>query len=598
MAVRQYIGARYVPKFWDNGSGSTEWVPNIPYESLVVVTYMNNSYTSKVPVPATQIAPNVDTEHWALTGAYNAQVEQYRQEVEKVKKNGYVTPDDFGAVADGVTDDTNAFVNAFANANKILIPSGKVYTIQGELSIRSGTELLVNGTIKATRELGFSLSLFDGVTPTPEYTGVHDVIIHGTGTLDCNSAGHPEFTRTPIRIHHCQNITVSDITIKNYSKYHAIEIGGSKFVTIDGVKFKGMLTNDNIGGTYEAIQIEEISEGGAYPAIPYDGTLSKNITIKNCYFSGSDEGGKMYRCICTHSALNDETKTKMFENIVIENNFFDNITKYPADLNLLVDPNMFMICLDSNWKNAKIVGNTFNNIGGSCIFVGKYSENIDIFNNNMIDVYGTPISEETNCENIFISNNKILSYGKHNSVINNKSFCPAVYAASTNSLIVDNNFIQSTFANIGVHLVGSTEQTTGANIRNNTLNIEYSEADYVVNKKISSESLLAFPSGKGLGEIELSKDITEFDRIVLMIKFNNYWYDEIITPNMIGMTVVTSKFDDGKQYTMRLAISKTSINIIDNYRYNSSGEATRTDGTNDFMSIYKIFGYKSWDNII
>lgn len=82
---RQYIGARYVPKFWDNGSGSTEWVPNIPYESMVVVTYMNNSYTSKVPVPATKIAPNVDTEHWALTGAYNAQVEQYRKETENIK---------------------------------------------------------------------------------------------------------------------------------------------------------------------------------------------------------------------------------------------------------------------------------------------------------------------------------------------------------------------------------------------------------------------------------------------------------------------------------------------------------------------------------
>lgn len=84
---RQYIGARYVPKFWDNGSGSTEWVPNIPYESMVVVTYMNNSYTSKVPVPATQVTPNIDTEHWALTGAYNAQVEQYRQQTEELQNN-------------------------------------------------------------------------------------------------------------------------------------------------------------------------------------------------------------------------------------------------------------------------------------------------------------------------------------------------------------------------------------------------------------------------------------------------------------------------------------------------------------------------------
>ena len=43
---RQYIGARYVPKFFDN-NGSTEWVKGIGYEPLTIVTYLNNSFTSK-----------------------------------------------------------------------------------------------------------------------------------------------------------------------------------------------------------------------------------------------------------------------------------------------------------------------------------------------------------------------------------------------------------------------------------------------------------------------------------------------------------------------------------------------------------------------
>lgn len=75
MATRQYIGARYVPKFAD----PVEWVKEKSYEALTIVTYLNNSYTSKKSVPVnTEIT---DTNYWVITGNYNAQVEQYRQEV-------------------------------------------------------------------------------------------------------------------------------------------------------------------------------------------------------------------------------------------------------------------------------------------------------------------------------------------------------------------------------------------------------------------------------------------------------------------------------------------------------------------------------------
>lgn len=64
---RQYIGARYVPKVFNN-NGSNEWVSGIAYEPLTIVTYLENSYTSVKPVPSTVGAPNVNTEYWACTG--------------------------------------------------------------------------------------------------------------------------------------------------------------------------------------------------------------------------------------------------------------------------------------------------------------------------------------------------------------------------------------------------------------------------------------------------------------------------------------------------------------------------------------------------
>lgn len=72
---RQYIGARYVPKFAD----PIEWNDQTSYEALTIVTYMGASYTSKKAVPA-GVKPT-DNNYWVVTGNYNAQVEAYRQEV-------------------------------------------------------------------------------------------------------------------------------------------------------------------------------------------------------------------------------------------------------------------------------------------------------------------------------------------------------------------------------------------------------------------------------------------------------------------------------------------------------------------------------------
>ena len=83
---RQYIGARYVPKIFDN-NGSNEWVSGIAYEALTIVTYLNNSYTSKKPVPSTAGAPNVATEYWANTGNYVGVVSELTQKVDALDSN-------------------------------------------------------------------------------------------------------------------------------------------------------------------------------------------------------------------------------------------------------------------------------------------------------------------------------------------------------------------------------------------------------------------------------------------------------------------------------------------------------------------------------
>lgn len=72
-----YTGMRYVPVFAD----PPEWSSANSYEPLEIVIHEGNSYTSKTFVPVGIDISNED--FWALTGNYNAQVEQYRQEVLK-----------------------------------------------------------------------------------------------------------------------------------------------------------------------------------------------------------------------------------------------------------------------------------------------------------------------------------------------------------------------------------------------------------------------------------------------------------------------------------------------------------------------------------
>lgn len=72
-----YTGMRYVPVFAD----PAEWSSANSYEPLEIVIHKGNSYTSKTFVP---VGIDIsDPQYWALTGNYNAQVEQYRQEVLK-----------------------------------------------------------------------------------------------------------------------------------------------------------------------------------------------------------------------------------------------------------------------------------------------------------------------------------------------------------------------------------------------------------------------------------------------------------------------------------------------------------------------------------
>ncbi|UWI18483.1 MAG: GDSL-like Lipase/Acylhydrolase family protein [Bacteriophage sp.] len=126
MAVREYVGSRYVPLFAD----PIEWNDKRTYEPLTIVEHKGNSYTSRQFVPLGIDISNKD--FWALTGNYNAQVEQYRQEVLKFDKR--------------INDNAQAIVN-LRNDTEQAIGNLKNDTEQAIANLRNDTEQAI-GNLK------------------------------------------------------------------------------------------------------------------------------------------------------------------------------------------------------------------------------------------------------------------------------------------------------------------------------------------------------------------------------------------------------------------------------------------------------------------
>ncbi len=135
---RQYIGARYVPIFFENpNTGDSTWLTGVAYEALTIVTFAGNSYTSKKPVPAGIGSPNLNPEYWVSTGNFNAQIDELREEIEDIQNNIDdiipITPDDVEAkkyilLADSFGNPETVGGNTWIENFKNIVGSENVYS--------------------------------------------------------------------------------------------------------------------------------------------------------------------------------------------------------------------------------------------------------------------------------------------------------------------------------------------------------------------------------------------------------------------------------------------------------------------------------------
>ena len=168
-----YIGARYVPKLvgeWDSTKETA-------YEPLIIVTYQGDSYTSRQYVPAGVDIGN--TEYWVLTGNFNGQIESFRLALEalnnKVNNTPLISIKMFGAVGNGIADDTEALEAAVSDGRPIYFDNGR-YLCKRTITFNNA-RLIGPGTVV------FSEPLSNGIVCQGDYAIVNGLTIDGSNLV-------------------------------------------------------------------------------------------------------------------------------------------------------------------------------------------------------------------------------------------------------------------------------------------------------------------------------------------------------------------------------------------------------------------------------
>ena len=176
--MRQYIGARYMPKFMGTYDATTA------YEALSVVDNgMGTSYVANQPVPAG--TPLSNTTYWAVYGASSGAIINLQDQVDEINnllhnKRFVIIADSFGQLPGG-----NTFINKLQsyfglNASDLFssVEGGAGYSVAGNLGHTFSdlidnisvtdpetiTHFIIMGGINDTNELNNTDNFETGIT--------------------------------------------------------------------------------------------------------------------------------------------------------------------------------------------------------------------------------------------------------------------------------------------------------------------------------------------------------------------------------------------------------------------------------------------------
>lgn len=225
------------------------------------------------------------------------------------------------------------------NRYRIYFPKGE-YHINTTLNIFSNTELYLDEKTTLVQDAPKGQNIVKAGDFSQKhilYNGFRNIKIDG-GKWDMQFNGS-----CAMRFGHCTNLSISNVNITNIMDAHHIEAAAVDTLSITDSTFTSSLRKGS--NSCEAIQLDILHDSKHFPGFEeFDDTPNKNVTISGCTFSNLHSG------IGTRSAV----VSKYFDNVVIENNKFENIQEKAIS------------CF--NYKNSKIINNTFTNVNSGICF--------------------------------------------------------------------------------------------------------------------------------------------------------------------------------------------------------------------------------------
>lgn len=348
------------------------------------------------------------------------------------------------------------------NRYRIYFPKGE-YHINTTLNIFSNTELYLDEKTTLVQDAPKGQNIVKAGDFSQKhilYNGFRNIKIDG-GKWDMQFNGS-----CAMRFGHCTNLSINNVNITNILDAHHIEAAAVDTLSITDSTFTSSLRKGS--NSCEAIQLDILHDSKHFPGFEeFDDTPNKNVTISGCTFSNLHSG------IGTRSAV----VSKYFDNVVIENNKFENIQEKAIS------------CF--NYKNSKIINNTFTNVNsGICFeylpnnFFGAYSQRMYIANDKSIGKINSKSStvisgNVMNIKQMAESSYGIYAYGAKVDASTAKANGIVAGDYTINDLSIDNNTItveENSSKSYGIYITGVNK----SEISSNTLT-DYSSAKDGIN---------------------------------------------------------------------------------------------------------------------
>jgi hypothetical protein len=171
---------------------------------------------------------------------------------------------DFGATGNGTTDDAPAIqaaLNSVGSTNpgsKLYFPPG-TYLLNSELEIKSSVHLdLSKGAVlkRGSGSMAYVLKNFNSTYAPTAYAGRGGIKITG-GTIDANATALTGAVNA-IGLAHAKDVSIREVSIRNVTDNHAIELAGCQDVVIDSCAFEGYKVG-TVGGSWTLYEPEGLA---------------------------------------------------------------------------------------------------------------------------------------------------------------------------------------------------------------------------------------------------------------------------------------------------------------------------------------------------